>query len=114
MIVQELYKRRKHPFSAPITYKVDGPLHRYIGSLMTKENIEQLGFLEWDKCKTLVEDGFVHNKPVEMRKLFMISQLVEISRRFGVKRAEPEYALRPNEADIQEVEEPLTTTPSRL
>ncbi|KAF9735516.1 asparagine synthase [Paraphaeosphaeria minitans] len=111
-ITEELYNRRKHPFSAPVTYPVDGPLHRYIGSLMTKENIEQLGFLEWEKCKYLVEDGFVHKNAVEMRKLFMISQLVELQRRFGVKRAEPEYALRPNEADIQAFQAPLARTSS--
>lgn len=62
---------------------------------MTKENIDQLGFLEWEKCKTLVEDGFLHKDAAQMRKLFMISQLVEISRRFGVKRATPEYVIEP-------------------
>ncbi|KAJ4358431.1 uncharacterized protein N0V89_003014 [Didymosphaeria variabile] len=111
-ITEELYKRRKHPFSAPVTYPADGPLHRYIGSLMTKENIEQLGFLEWEKCKTLVEDGFVHKDAVQMRKLFMVSQLVEISRRFGVKRATPEYAVEENPQDIQTFEEPLVRTSS--
>ncbi|KAL1612970.1 hypothetical protein SLS60_001201 [Paraconiothyrium brasiliense] len=112
-ITEELYKRRKHPFSAPVTYPADGPLHQYIGSLMTKENIEQLGFLEWEKCKTLVEDGFVHKNAVQMRKLFMVSQLVEISRRFGVKRATPDYAIEEDPQDMQTpFEEPLVRTPS--
>jgi asparagine synthase (glutamine-hydrolysing) len=79
---------------------------------MTRENIEQLGFLEWDKCKVLVEDGFVHKNAAQMRKLFMISQLVVISKRFGVKRAEPEYALGLNGTDLQAFEEPLVRTSS--
>jgi hypothetical protein len=47
-----------------------------------------------------------------MRKLFMISQLVVISKRFGVKRAEPEYALGLNGTDLQAFEEPLVRTSS--
>jgi asparagine synthase (glutamine-hydrolysing) len=79
---------------------------------MTKENIEQLGFLDWEKCKALVEDGFVHKNAIQMRKLFMISQLVEISKRFGVKRAEPEYALGLNGPNLQACEGPLVSTSS--
>ena len=91
MCGQELYKRRKHPFSAPTTYETNGPLHHYLGSLMTKENIEQLGFFEWEKCKNLVENGFVHKQAGQMRVVFMITQLIELSKRFGVKPARPEY-----------------------
>ncbi|KAF1964823.1 glutamine-hydrolyzing asparagine synthase [Bimuria novae-zelandiae CBS 107.79] len=98
-VTEELYKRRKHPFSAPVKYATDGPLHRYIGNLVTKENIEQLGFFEWEKCKTLVEDGFVQKDAVQMRKLFVVSQLIEISKRFRVKRAVPEYALQSETVD---------------
>lgn len=92
-------------------YAVDGPLHRYLGSLMIRENVEQLGFLDWEKCRTLLEDGFVNKNAVQMRKLFMVTQLVEMSKRFGVKRAAPEYALEEKQVIF---EEPLVETQSRL
>lgn len=48
----------------------------------------------------------------QMRKLFMVSQLVVISRRFGVKRAAPEYALELSQSDLDGLEEPLVKTSS--
>lgn len=89
--LQELYKRRKHPFTAPAVYPADGPLHRYFSDLMTKDNIERLGFLDWEKCKNLVDDAFVHERAERMRKVFMVTQLIELGRLFGVKPARREF-----------------------
>jgi len=47
-ITDELYKRKKHPYSAPTTWPEDGPLHKLMQKLVTKENVEQLGFVDWD------------------------------------------------------------------
>lgn len=90
---KELYNRRKHPFSAPVTYRIGGPLYRYLSGLMTQENVEELGFLDWDKCRTLVDDGFGQHDIARLRKLFVVTQFIEIGKRFGVARAKPEYAI---------------------
>ena len=92
-ITEELYKRRKHPFSAPVKYQKDGPLQRYFESIMTRENVENIGFLEWNKCKGLIREAFVEKNSVQMRKLFLVTQFIEIGKRFGVKKAVPEYTI---------------------
>ena len=58
---------------------------------MTRENIDELGFLDWERCKSLIEDGFIKEDAAQMRRLFQITQLIEIGKRFGVKRARPEF-----------------------
>ncbi|KAF2120349.1 asparagine synthetase [Lophiotrema nucula] len=108
-ITDELYRRRKHPFSAPLKYEKNGPLHQYLGGLMTRENVEKLGFLDWEKCKGLVEDGFIKEDAAQIRRLFQITQLIEIGKRFGVKRARPEFAV-----EDEELGAPLELTQSRL
>lgn len=60
---------------------------------MTKENVDNLGFLEWDKCKDLLEKGLVKGSTLDTRRLIVIAQLVTIGKRFGVKKAEPDYAV---------------------
>ena len=46
-VTDEIYKKRKHPYSAPLQYAVDGPLHQLMKRLVTRENIEELGFMDW-------------------------------------------------------------------
>ena len=41
-ITQELYERKKHPYSAPTTWPEGGPLHKLMDGLVTKENVEEL------------------------------------------------------------------------
>ena len=90
-ITDELYKRRKHPFSASAKYEVGGVFHKYLASVLTKENVDNLGFLSWDKCKDLLEDSFEKGDAGGMRKVFMITQLIVMGKRFGVKKAAPEF-----------------------
>ena len=52
---EELYILKKHAFSAPVKYAADGPVHKLFASLITKENIEKSGFLDWGLCKGLVQ-----------------------------------------------------------
>jgi asparagine synthase (glutamine-hydrolysing) len=89
-ITRELYERKKHPYSAPTTWPRDGPLHELLAGLLTKENVNKLGFVEWDKVKGLVDHGFGENgDPGAMRKALVVTEWVVLSKRFGVRRAAP-------------------------
>ncbi|KAI9692564.1 MAG: hypothetical protein M1822_006795 [Bathelium mastoideum] len=92
-ITDELYKRRKHPYSAPTTYPENGPLHKLLQRLVTKENVEELGFLHWEKTKNLVHRAFVEKDALAMRLAFSVAQFVVLSERFGISRAESGRAL---------------------
>lgn len=89
-ITKELYERKKHPYSAPTTWPYDGPLHNLMRKLVTKENVEQLGFVDWDKCKGLVEKGFGDDgDPNAMRFTLLVAEWIVLSQRFGVRTAAP-------------------------
>ncbi|KAL9093014.1 MAG: hypothetical protein Q9165_004152 [Trypethelium subeluteriae] len=87
-ITDELYKRRKHPYSAPTTYPENGPLNELLQHLITKENVEELGFVDWDITRDLVYRAFVGKEALAMRFAFSVAQWVVLSQRFGIKRAE--------------------------
>lgn len=46
-VTDEIYKKRKHPYSAPRRYGLGGPLHRLMRRLVSEENVEGLEFLDW-------------------------------------------------------------------
>ncbi|KAL8708458.1 MAG: hypothetical protein Q9225_007596, partial [Loekoesia sp. 1 TL-2023] len=50
-ITDELYTRKKHPYSAPNVYPVGGPMHKLMERLVTKENVEELGFVDWERTE---------------------------------------------------------------
>ncbi|EOA84140.1 uncharacterized protein SETTUDRAFT_155435 [Exserohilum turcica Et28A] len=91
-ITPELYARKKHPFSAPVRYKPGGLVHEFFEKLMTRENVEQLGFLEWEKCKNLLHDAIYDADRPKWSQMILVGQFVILSKRFGVKKAMPEYA----------------------
>lgn len=88
-ITDELYRRKKHPYSAPTTYAEGGPLHRKMQELVSEESVEELGFVSWEKCGDLVRKAFVENDPTAMRMCFVVAQWVVLGRRFGVEKAGP-------------------------
>ncbi|EUC46178.1 hypothetical protein COCMIDRAFT_36138 [Bipolaris oryzae ATCC 44560] len=90
-ITDELYTRKKHPFSAPVRYKPDGPVHKLFERLITKENVEELGFLEWEKCKDLLHDAIYDGDRPKWSQMILVGQFVILSKQFGVKKAMPEY-----------------------
>lgn len=92
-ITDEIYKRKKHPFIGPSQFKQGGPLHKVLARLVTKENVEQLGFLSWDKTKGLLDKAFVDKDRFAVRKAICVAQFVALGQRFGVKRAEPDHAI---------------------
>ena len=87
-ITEELYARKKHPYSAPTTWPRHGPLHRLLAGLVTRESIAELGFVGWYKVDGLVDRAFGEQADVAaMRKVLVVAEWVVIGRRFGVKTA---------------------------
>ncbi|KAK5167962.1 uncharacterized protein LTR77_006529 [Saxophila tyrrhenica] len=86
-VTPEIYERAKHPYSAPTSYETDGPLHKLLGTLITEENVRQLGFVSWDVASTLLERAFVQKEALAARLAFVVAQWVVLARRFGIKTA---------------------------
>lgn len=92
-ITTELYQRKKHPFSAPVKYKPDGPVHKLFSGLITQENVEALGFLKWESCKDLVKDAIFNADRARYSQMILVGQFVILQQKFGVKKAIPEFAI---------------------
>jgi asparagine synthase (glutamine-hydrolysing) len=92
-VTAELYKRKKHAFGAPVKWEVGGALYKLFATVMTRENVEGLGFLEWEKCEGLMAGAFARHDRAMWRQLITIVQLIMLGKRFGVKRAEMEVVL---------------------
>ena len=89
-ITEELYARKKHPFSAPVKYKPGGAVYNLFDALITKENIEQLGFLEWEQCEGLVKHAIKEGDRTAFGQMILVGQFVILGKKFGVKKARPD------------------------
>lgn len=88
-ITEELYERKKHAYTAPVLYSENGPLRQLYKKLLTRENIEELGFLKWEEVEGLPERAFVKKESTAMRNLNLCCQWIILGKRFGVAKAEP-------------------------
>ncbi|KEQ78711.1 asparagine synthase [Aureobasidium pullulans EXF-150] len=87
-ITKELYERKKHPYSAPTTWPEGGPLNKLLDKLISEENIKQLGFVDWERCKGLTAKAFGKNgDPMAMRYAIVVAEWVILGQRFGVATA---------------------------
>ncbi|KAL8744523.1 MAG: hypothetical protein Q9190_003241 [Brigantiaea leucoxantha] len=85
----ELYERKKHPYSAPGSFLVGGPMWKLMNKLVTKENVEGLGFVDWEGMKGRMAKAFDGTGDVvSMRVVFVVAQWVVLAQRFGIQRAE--------------------------
>ncbi|KAL2833871.1 hypothetical protein BDW59DRAFT_138237 [Aspergillus cavernicola] len=89
-VTDEIYKRKKQPYMAPLQYTIDGPVHRKLKELVTKENVENLGFVDWSRTEGLVSKAVEGSDPVAFRAAVTVAQYVIMSRRFGVGLASPD------------------------
>lgn len=87
-ITEEIYQRKKHPYSAPPAWPVDGPLHKLMKRLIIQENVEQLGFVQWAKVKDIVPNAFENRDESSFRLSWTLAQWIVLSQKFGVRRAE--------------------------
>jgi asparagine synthase (glutamine-hydrolysing) len=64
--------------------------------ILTKENVNQLGFLDWEVVQSYLEQAFLKEaghgvvSSHVMRSVFMSAQFVTLGKRFGIERADPE------------------------
>ncbi|KAK6833326.1 asparagine synthase [Apiospora arundinis] len=95
-ITDELYRRRKHPYTAPVTWPKDGPLQQMLRRVLTKENVDAVGFLDWPAIARSLEAGFggrggdeetTKADPTSLRRCLVSAGYVVIAQRFGVARA---------------------------
>ncbi|KAK8101406.1 amidase chyE [Apiospora kogelbergensis] len=94
-ITDELYRRRKHPYTAPVTWPRDGPLQQMLRRVLTKENVDAVGFLDWPAVARSLEAGFRGGKGDEstkadtmsLRRCLLAAGYVVIAQRFRVAGA---------------------------
>lgn len=95
-VTDEIYNKRKHPYSAPLKYGIGGPLHRLMTKLVTRENVAELGFLDWNGCEgglgALVNWAFEEGDEKAFRLVICIAQWVVIGQRFEVRQWRGEMA----------------------
>ncbi|KAH8714092.1 hypothetical protein GQ44DRAFT_811349 [Phaeosphaeriaceae sp. PMI808] len=88
-VTEELYNRKKHPFTAPIKYKAGGAVYNLFNTLITNENIEAVGFLKWDKCEGLVQRAIEEGNRRAFGMMIFVGQLVILQKKFGIEKAHP-------------------------
>lgn len=93
-ILDELYKRKKHPFLAPTKWPRDGPLHRLFKRVLTRESVERLGFVD----PVVVEDAFdaafgEKGEPRSFRILCDVAAWITLADRFNVQPAKPRASI---------------------
>lgn len=86
-VTDEIYRRSKHPYTAPATWPAGGALHKLLERLVTQENVDMLGFLDWDNVNGLVGMAFLERDVAAFRQALIIAEWVVISQRFGVEKA---------------------------
>ncbi|KAI9716020.1 MAG: hypothetical protein M1812_005654 [Candelaria pacifica] len=86
-VTPEVYERAKHPYGAPISYPVGGPLHKLLNTLLTEANVENLGFVSWNKVKTLLDRAFRKKEAVAGRLAIVVAQWVVLAQRFHIPTA---------------------------
>lgn len=88
-ITDEIYHRRKQPFLGPCQYAEDGPMHQILKRLLTCENVDALGFVDWTQASQMLDKAFREKDPVSFRSAYLLAQFVVLSQRFNVPKAQP-------------------------
>jgi asparagine synthase (glutamine-hydrolysing) len=87
-ITDELYRRKKLPFFAPTKWSADGPVHNMFKELLTREAVENLGFVDYAVVETALSVAFGANAdPTSFRNLCHVGGWVALSQKFGIRRA---------------------------
>lgn len=86
-ITEEIYTKKKHPYSAPVQFPKGGPLYKLLKRLVTEENISKLGFVKPDGLNSLVDESFETKHMPTFRLVICLAQWVVLQQRFGVAKA---------------------------
>ncbi|KJZ69002.1 hypothetical protein HIM_11604 [Hirsutella minnesotensis 3608] len=87
-ITKELYERKKVTFWAPTVWPKGGRLHTMFQKLLTREAVENLGFVDYAAVERALERGFGPDAdPASFRTLCYTGGWVTLAARFGIKKA---------------------------
>lgn len=86
-VTDEIYNISKKAYMGPRKFWPSGPLHQKIKKLVTKENVESLGFVSWSATEEAVEKAFTKQEPMALRRAITVAQFIVLGQRFGVKPA---------------------------
>lgn len=87
-ITDELYRRRKLPFLAPARWPKGGPLQAMFRRMLTREAVENLGFVDYAVVEEALDRGFGDDADAaSFRILAYTGGWVTLSQRFGIKKA---------------------------
>ncbi|KAL3473504.1 hypothetical protein BJX99DRAFT_197526 [Aspergillus californicus] len=86
-VTDEIMNRTKRAYLGPSLYKEDGPLYQAVSKLLTEENVNNLGFVDWHQLQGHMVKGFRDGDQRCFRSALFVAQLVVLSQRFGVKTA---------------------------
>ncbi|ROT35057.1 glutamine-hydrolyzing asparagine synthase [Sodiomyces alkalinus F11] len=87
-ITDELYKRKKHPFLAPMKWPRGGPLHQTLSGMLTREAVEGLGFVDYNVVRDSLDRAFGEEADASaFRNLLYVGAWVTLAERFGVRKA---------------------------
>lgn len=85
-VTDEIYRRRKQPFLAPSKWLKNGPLQTMFKRLITKEAVEELGFVNWATVEPALEDAFGDGaNTTSLRMLQFVGGWIVLGQRLGVK-----------------------------
>ena len=86
-VTDEIYKKRKHPYSAPLKYKMGGPMHTLMKGLVTEEKVQRLGFLKAGEWSDKVDRAFSGDEST-FKLVICVAQWVVLGERFAVESAD--------------------------
>ncbi|KAK1674124.1 asparagine synthase [Colletotrichum godetiae] len=87
-ILKELYERQKHPFTAPIKWPKGGPLHDMLQKILTRDRVENLGFVDYKVVEDGLDCGFGEKADVKaFRILLFVAAWVTLGERLGIPKA---------------------------
>ncbi|KAK1507473.1 asparagine synthase [Colletotrichum tamarilloi] len=87
-ILKELYERQKHPFTAPIKWSRSGPLHDMLQNTLTRERVENLGFVDYKIVEDALDRGSGEKADVKaFRILLFVAAWVTLGERLGIPKA---------------------------
>ena len=74
-VTAEVYKRRKHAYTAPVKYPVGGPIHQKLEELLTEAAVAKLGFVWWDEIERLKGQAFKGESAWAWRQLVVVAPM---------------------------------------
>ncbi|KAE9569368.1 Amidase [Colletotrichum fructicola] len=88
-VTDEIYNMSKKAYMGPRKFWVGGPLWQKVTELVTKENVQELGFVDWQAAEEAVKRAFEEQDALSLRRAITVAQFVVLGKGFGVKKAVP-------------------------